>query len=207
MVTSHQPAARVVASIAVLVLLVAAVLINSQSAEAQTSWTPLTNLATLPGAPQLSDLSGATMSDDGNLWSIDNKLDDVTAWSPAGSGWSFQQSWDLSPHGVSDAEALTWISSDSSGTHRVAVVDEATNRIFLFAFSSTATVERIILSSGSSISGPGSKQPQVTASKRLPGPTMRPPRLLKSSTPVTKKALHCCASRYQPDQPNRPRFK
>lgn len=117
-----------------------------RQASAQGVWNQSAGLATLPSASQFKDLSGATISSDGVLWSVDNKLNDVIAWQPSGSGWSLIGSWDLDIYGLSDTEAVSWIDGTWNGSgSRLAVVDEASNRVVVVAVGSTgSSLERTI---------------------------------------------------------------
>ncbi len=126
--------------------LLATVTFSGSPASAQASWEPETGRMTLPSAPAFNDLSGATISGDGRLWAVDNKLNDVIAWQPSGSGWSLVSSWDLATFGVADAEAVSWIEGDAtSGGTRLAVVDEESNRVFIVVIDANdASLERVI---------------------------------------------------------------
>ena len=129
-----------------LAALFASLTFSTGSALADASWERVAGIDTLPSASEFKDLSGATISGDGLLWTVDNKLNDLVAWQPTGSGWSLVGNWDLATYGVRDAEAVSWIAGTwTSSGHRLAVVDEASNRVFEVTVGGTATtLERII---------------------------------------------------------------
>jgi len=126
------------------------------SVGALTTWNQGETVRTLPNADGFIDLSAATMSDDGLMWSIDNRRQRLLAWQSVQGQWQLVGSWDVGLYGIGDAEAVTWISgSPSSGGATLAIVDEATNYIheFVVDFQGTTPTRVIDLSPWTAPSG------------------------------------------------------
>lgn len=128
---------------ALIATLALSVVFAATPALAVPAWTPVEPLSSLNGAADLKDLSGATFTPDGTLWSVDNKLNEIGSWSNTASGWQLSGRWDISQVGavsITDPEGISWI----DGAQFVVVDEDENALIFLSITPNGPALERVV---------------------------------------------------------------
>lgn len=146
---------RLLTIVSTAVLVTAAVATPAPDLGASGYWALDEPLHSLGGAGTLTDLSGATMTPDGTLWSVDNRLNQIASWVGTGGTWTLASAWDISELGlvtVTDPEGISWVGGD-----QFVVIDEATNRLLYITLSGAAPqLDRVVdLASWAPESTPG----------------------------------------------------
>lgn len=116
---------------AAIATVLVALLLASPSALAQTAWVG-GSVEDLPSSiPSQNDFSGVSVSETSTLYTVDNKTQVITVYSPSTVGYVEEYTIpvaSVSGYSINDAESVTWM---SNSPHRLAVVDEGDNDLII----------------------------------------------------------------------------
>lgn len=141
---------------AAIATVLVALLLASPSATAQTAWVG-GSVEELPSSiPSQNDYSGVTVSETSTLYTVDNKTQVITVYSPSTAGYVEEYTIpvaSVSGYSINDAESITWM---SNSPHRIAVVDEDDNDLIILDIDNN---------------GSASVHKQVQLASAIPAPT------------------------------------
>lgn len=150
MKTKVQPQITALAVLLAAAVIVAiTLLVGAPFATAQSPWQG-GQLEGLPSSVSGSkDFSGASISDNSTLYTIDNKLQTVGIYTPSSLGYVEEDTVSIASLGgwsIADSESITWM---SNSPERLAMVDEAYNVLYIFDIvnGNAQLVQRVPLAS------------------------------------------------------------